>query len=49
MLSAARTLGLEVHVLNASTERDFDSIFAKLVELRASALMISADAFFTQP
>lgn len=47
VLSAARTLGLEVHVLNASNERDFDAAFAKLVELRASAMMISADAFFT--
>jgi putative ABC transport system substrate-binding protein len=47
VLSAARTLGLEVHVLNAGTERDFDGVFAKLVELRAAALMISADAFFT--
>ena len=47
VLRAARTLGLEVHVLNAGAERDFDSVFAKLDELRASALMISADAFFT--
>jgi putative ABC transport system substrate-binding protein len=47
VLSAARTLGLEVHVLNADTERDFDVVFAKLVELRAAGLMISADAFFT--
>jgi putative ABC transport system substrate-binding protein len=47
VLSAARTLGLEVHVLNAGTERDLDSIFAKLVDLQASALMISAGAFFS--
>jgi putative tryptophan/tyrosine transport system substrate-binding protein len=46
VLSVARTLGLEVHVLNAGTERDLDSIFAKLVEMRASALLISAGAFF---
>ena len=44
---AAPTLGLEVTVLNAGTERDFDGVFAKLVELRASALIISADSFFT--
>lgn len=31
--SAARTLGLELHVLNASTERDFDAVFAKLTQL----------------
>src|SRR5262249_28368221 len=47
VLSAARTLGLEVHVLNAGAEHDFDVVFAKLVELRAAALMISADPFFT--
>jgi putative tryptophan/tyrosine transport system substrate-binding protein len=47
VLSAPRTLGLEVHVLNAGTERDLDSIFAKLVDLQASALMISAGAFFS--
>jgi putative ABC transport system substrate-binding protein len=33
--AAAHTLGLELHVLNASTERDFDRVFAKLVQLRA--------------
>ena len=33
--AAARTLGLELHVLNASTERDFDTVFAKLIQLRA--------------
>ena len=43
---AALKLGLQTHVLNASTEHDFDSVFAKLHELRASALMISQDAFF---
>ena len=46
-LSVAGTLGLELHVLNASTERDFDAVFAKLVELRAGALVIGGDAFFT--
>jgi putative ABC transport system substrate-binding protein len=33
--AAARTLGLELQVLNASTERDFDVVFAKLIQLRA--------------
>jgi putative tryptophan/tyrosine transport system substrate-binding protein len=27
--AATRTLGLELHILNASTERDFDGVFAK--------------------
>jgi putative ABC transport system substrate-binding protein len=43
----ARTLGLQVHVLHAKTERDFDSVFATLVRLRVGALVIGADAFFT--
>ena len=47
VLRTARTLGLEVHVLNAAAEREFDGVFAKLDELRVSALMISGDAFFT--
>ena len=47
VLSAARRLGLEVHVLNAGTQRDFDAAFAKLVELRGAALMIGADTLFT--
>ena len=34
--AAARTLGLELHILNASTERDFDGVFAKLIQLRAA-------------
>jgi putative tryptophan/tyrosine transport system substrate-binding protein len=45
--AAARTLGLRLHVLHASIERDFDSVFAALIQLRAGALVIGADAFFT--
>ena len=45
--AAARTLGLEVHVLNASTEPDFDAAFAKLIELRAGGLVVGPGAFFT--
>ena len=33
--AAARTLGLQLHVLHASTERDFDTVFATLAQLRA--------------
>jgi len=46
-ISAARTLGLELHILNASSETDFDGIFAKLIELRAGGLVISAAALFS--
>ena len=45
--AAARTLGLQLHVLHASTERDFDTVFATLVQLRAGALVIGADTFFS--
>jgi putative ABC transport system substrate-binding protein len=45
--TAARALGLELHVLNASTERDFDGVFAKLIQLRAGGLVIGPDPFFT--
>ena len=44
--TAARTLGLQLHVLHASTERDFETVFASLVQMRAGALVINNDAFF---
>jgi putative ABC transport system substrate-binding protein len=45
LLAAARTLGVQLHVLHASTERDFDTVFSTLAQLRAGALVISTDAF----
>ena len=45
--AAARTLGLNLHVLNASTEGEFDGVFAKLIQLRAGGLVIGSDPFFT--
>ena len=42
MMAAAATLGLKLHLLNASAESDFDAVFAKLRQLQASALVISA-------
>jgi len=44
---AARGLGLQLHVLNASTEREIDAAFATLVQLRADGLVIVPDATFT--
>jgi putative ABC transport system substrate-binding protein len=44
--AAARTLGLEFHVLNASTESDFDGVFARLIQLRAGGLLIGPDTLF---
>jgi putative ABC transport system substrate-binding protein len=45
--TAARALGLQLHVLQASTEREFETAFATSVELRAGALVISPDVLFT--
>jgi len=42
---AAQALGVQVHVLNVSAERDFDLAFSTLLQLRASALVIHPDAF----
>jgi putative tryptophan/tyrosine transport system substrate-binding protein len=45
--AVARTLGLELHVLNASTEGDFNGVFAKLIQLRAAGLVVGPDPFFS--
>ena len=47
VLSAAQRLGLKVHVLNASSEPDFDRVFASVMQLRAGGLVIGAHGFFT--
>jgi len=43
---AARALGLQIKVLNASTSREIDSIFDALVRDRADALFVRGDVFF---
>jgi ABC-type uncharacterized transport system substrate-binding protein len=43
--TAAQSLGIELHVLTASTERDFDAMFAKLPQLRVGGLVIGGGAF----
>jgi putative ABC transport system substrate-binding protein len=43
--AAAKMLGFELHVLHASTQYDFDMVFATLAELRAGGLVIGTDAF----
>jgi len=45
--AAAHALGLELHVLQARGEHDFDPTFAKIAELRAQALIIAPDQLFT--
>jgi len=44
--AAARTVGLSIHILHASTEHDLEAVFATMVELRAGALVIGTDTFF---
>jgi putative tryptophan/tyrosine transport system substrate-binding protein len=44
--AAANSLGLQLHVLQASTDRDLDTVFARLAELRAGGLVIGGEPFF---
>jgi putative ABC transport system substrate-binding protein len=44
--TAAQTLGLQLHVLRASNEHDFDTVFATSAQLRASGLVIAIDGLF---
>ena len=43
--ATASTLGLQIHVLHATSEREFDSVFATLAQVRAGALMIGTEGF----
>jgi putative tryptophan/tyrosine transport system substrate-binding protein len=44
--AAARAIGRQVLVLNASDDRDIDAVFASLAQHHVEALLIDADAFF---
>lgn len=44
--AAARTLGCSLQVFNASTEPEFDTVFAALAELKAGGLVIANETFF---
>jgi putative ABC transport system substrate-binding protein len=46
LIAGARTLGVQLRVLQASTKRDLDAVFADLTQNRASALAIGNDLFF---
>ena len=45
--AAGRILGLKIHIIQASTERDIDAAFATLSRLGAGALVVCPDGFFT--
>ena len=44
--AAARAVGLQIQVLNASTSREIEAAFAAFVRERPDALLVSGDAFF---
>jgi len=46
MQAAARAIGIQLHVLRASTEGELERVFAALVQVQAHALVIGADGFF---
>jgi len=48
MQEAAHALGLQIHVLNASTEGEMNTAFAILAQLRAGALSVGTGEFFTR-
>jgi putative ABC transport system substrate-binding protein len=44
---AARTIGLQVHVLRASTDPEIDTSFESIAQNRISALAMTSDPFFS--
>jgi putative ABC transport system substrate-binding protein len=44
--AAAHALGIELRILHASAERDFDNVFAAVVEMKAGGLVIGTDSLF---
>src|SRR5262249_34195040 len=44
--TAARAIGQQVHILNASSEREIDMAFAALTKSRAGAILVTSDPFF---
>jgi putative ABC transport system substrate-binding protein len=44
---AARAIGLQIQILNASTSQEIDVAFASLARGRPDALFVSADGYFT--
>jgi putative ABC transport system substrate-binding protein len=43
---AARTIGLQLHILNATTIGEIDAVFATLARERPDALFVAGDTFF---
>jgi len=45
--ASARTLGVQLHVVSATTDNEIDDAFASLTNLRAGGLVIGGDQFFS--
>ena len=43
---ATRRLGLRLHILHASSERDIETVFATFAQVQADALVIGPDSLF---
>jgi putative tryptophan/tyrosine transport system substrate-binding protein len=43
---AARAVGQQIHILNASSEQELDAAFASLAKLGVGALLVGSDPFF---
>ena len=46
MQTAARTIGRQVHIVNARTESDIEKAFIALLELRAAGIVVAGNPFF---
>jgi putative ABC transport system substrate-binding protein len=46
--AAARMLNVQLHVLRASSERDFDAVFSSIAELKIGGLVVGADGVFVR-
>ena len=46
LTEAGRAIGVQLHLVNAASETDFDAVFAKLAQQNIGGLLISGDAFF---
>jgi putative ABC transport system substrate-binding protein len=46
MRRAGRSIGQQIEILQAGTERDIETAFARLIDMRADALVVAPDALF---
>jgi putative ABC transport system substrate-binding protein len=45
--TAASKIGVQIHVLQASSQDDFKDVFSKILQLRVGGLLLGTDALFT--